>query len=430
MFSLIGPTGSAQPFPGSESLDGLEPEPLKASVNDYNPAGLGVAHLISLFATTALSITGMVPNAAPNRRLTLYCRPGSATITLPALSGLSAAPNRFNFASDVALTPNSFAIIMYDITQARWVLVASSPANTAANIQIFNANGNWSKPAGSPKYVRVYLFGGGGGGGGGARVTAGTACSGGGGGGGGGFIDAQFLASDLPATVAVTVGPGGAGGAGSTVDNTAGSNGAPGGNSVFASGVPVTVYGGGAGAGGQIAGGSGGGGGAGTFQGGSNGAAGVGGNGGNLNGVAGGSGGSAGSLTGGAGGSGGGGGSPNAGAGGGGSSTVVTPTGGGGGGGISAAAAQFGGGNGGRVADIQNPAVAANTPGNPGIALTQSNFGGTGGSGAGSNAAGVGAAGGAGIRGGGGGGGGSAIGGNGGAGAAGGTGLVIVLTTF
>jgi hypothetical protein len=85
----------------------------------------------------------------------------------------------------------------------------------------------WTKPA-DATFVRVVLIGGGGGGGGGRRGAAGTARGGGGGGGGGAYAEATFLAADLPATVAVTVGTGGAGGAGAAANDTNGSNGTSG----------------------------------------------------------------------------------------------------------------------------------------------------------------------------------------------------------
>ena len=85
----------------------------------------------------------------------------------------------------------------------------------------------WIKPA-DATFVRVVLVGGGGGGGGGRRGAAGTARGGGGGGGGGAYAEATFLASELPSTVAVTVGTGGAGGAGGAANDTNGSNGTSG----------------------------------------------------------------------------------------------------------------------------------------------------------------------------------------------------------
>ncbi|MCA9334720.1 hypothetical protein KC953_01080, partial [Candidatus Saccharibacteria bacterium] len=113
--------------------------------------------------------------------------------------------------------------------------ITGTPTGIAKNtdVQVFTASGTWTKPAGAVA-VKVVCIGPGGGGGAGARGPSGTALSGGGGGGAGGYSEAVFLASDLPASVGVTVGMGGAGAPGQTVDDSAGANGSnPSLNTVF-----------------------------------------------------------------------------------------------------------------------------------------------------------------------------------------------------
>jgi hypothetical protein len=105
-------------------------------------------------------------------------------------------------------------------------------SSQAANIQVFNASGIWTKPTGA-KSIEVHEVGGGGGG---ARGS-GSAGSPGGGGGAGGYNTYTLQASDVTSTVGVNVGLGSAGGA---VDNQSGGTG---GTSVFGS------YSGGAGGG-------------------------------------------------------------------------------------------------------------------------------------------------------------------------------------
>ena len=88
---------------------------------------------------------------------------------------------------------------------------AGSPVGAAslngADVQVFTENGTWTKPTGfTPKVVIVEAIGAGGGGGGGGSLTTAIVCKGGGGGGGGAWIRGVFAASDLAATVAVTVG--------------------------------------------------------------------------------------------------------------------------------------------------------------------------------------------------------------------------------
>ena len=76
-------------------------------------------------------------------------------------------------------------------------------------IEVFTSNGTWTKPN-NITTVAIQLIGAGGGGGaGGKSVTAG-----GGGGGGGAIQNWIGRASDLPATLSITIAAGGEGGAG------------------------------------------------------------------------------------------------------------------------------------------------------------------------------------------------------------------------
>jgi hypothetical protein len=102
---------------------------------------------------------------------------------------------------------------------------------TGVDVQVFTANGTWTKPAGAQR-VRVRCVGGGGAGGGAGAASAAQNTKGGGGG-GGECREAWFNASSLGATVAVTIGAAGTGGSG------AGGNG---GNTTF--GAHVTANGG------------------------------------------------------------------------------------------------------------------------------------------------------------------------------------------
>lgn len=101
-----------------------------------------------------------------------------------------------------------------------------------ANRQVFKASGTWYKPA-AARVVRVQLVGAGSGGGGGSRGAIGANRIGGGGGAAGTYLDAWYTASDLPSSVAVTLGAAGAGGAGAVADSTSGSPGPTGGLSRF-----------------------------------------------------------------------------------------------------------------------------------------------------------------------------------------------------
>lgn len=150
-------------------------------------------------------------------------------------------------------------------TLTRTTVVASSNSDSAVNfsagtkrvglgllgsvktdIQTFTASGTWTKPAWATT-VEVILIGGGGGGGSGRKGAAGTARTGGSGGGGGGVSNDKLRASDLPATVGITVGAGGAGGASQTLYSTNGIAGSDGGTTAFGSYLYASGGGGGGG---------------------------------------------------------------------------------------------------------------------------------------------------------------------------------------
>jgi len=106
-------------------------------------------------------------------------------------------------------------------------------AGGAVDVQTFNANGTWTKPA-TGSLARIQVWSGGGGGGRGGVANAATA------GAGGGYFEIVVPLASLGATESVTVGAGGTGRTGSTGIGTSG------GSSSFGSITP-SLSGGGAG---------------------------------------------------------------------------------------------------------------------------------------------------------------------------------------
>lgn len=305
--------------------------------------------------------------------------------------------------------------------------VQSTSGRTIIMVDNFPASGTWTKRT-NLTHATVQAIGCGGGGGGGARVILTGVPSGGGGGGGGGYIEGTILAASLGSTETVTIGTVGTGGNGATSDGNAGSNGTAGGNVTF--GSHLTAFGGGLGAGGQVAGDSGGGGGAGSQSIGGAASGGTGGSAGTAGGATGGSGSSSGSTNTTIVGAGGGGGCATEAAGSGGGTSVTGAGGGGGGGGISAAGVFKAGGAGGRTRGLYTAPAGGTPAGTAGTTPAASEYvSGSGAGGGASNPAGVGGAGGTGgAYGGGGGGGGAATGGNGGRGGDGGAGFCRVIS--
>jgi len=284
-----------------------------------------------------------------------------------------------------------------DVTTADPDPLAIGPVTLTGypDVQVFTANGTWTKPTTfTPTRGRSYLVGGGGGGGSGARHPLATDTCGGTPGSGGGVSFRDFDAADLGATESVTIGQGGAGGAAIGADNTDGNSGANGTATTFGSLLRAGPGIGGAG-GTTAAAPSVGAGGLGDIRGGEGGAAVTGGGG----------------LTG---------------------ASASGAGGGGAGGGIGALSA-FGGGSGGiNYSGGASGAAGGGNTGGAGVNGTASTTDGpgNGGGGGGANAGGAGGAGGNGSNygGGGGGGGSSPNGSNSGAGGDGADGIAVIIT--
>ncbi len=236
-------------------------------VNNYaTSTGSTNAYVLTLASAPSSYVAGQVYSFKAN-----FSNTGAATLNV---NGLGAKTIKNSAAGDLIandILSNQIVSVEYDGTNMAMLSNSGNQEMTlggaqtitgaktfstqpigiqSVNYQVFTSSGTWTKPSNltGNELVTVQLWGAGGGGGGVANAQT----PGAGGGGGGGYTEAKFRASDLGATVSVTIGTGGSGGVGAA-------NGSNGGNTTF--GSLLTAYGGGGGGQGNGTWGGGGGGG-------------------------------------------------------------------------------------------------------------------------------------------------------------------------
>jgi hypothetical protein len=118
-------------LPRGLALSGVAaPAMLTASVNDYNPAGLGGAAVLQVSADAPRSISGLAGGAAG--RVMTVINVGSQPVTLLDEAAASSAANRFGLGGALGLDARQAAILRYDGSAARWLAIASAAGPQAS----------------------------------------------------------------------------------------------------------------------------------------------------------------------------------------------------------------------------------------------------------------------------------------------------------
>lgn len=104
----------------------ISPSQITANQNDYNPTGLADASVLRLSTDASRNVTGL--QGGSDGRIIVIRNVGSNNIVLKDEDSGSSAANRFALPSDVTLSADQQAILIYDSTSSRWGLLSTSSA--------------------------------------------------------------------------------------------------------------------------------------------------------------------------------------------------------------------------------------------------------------------------------------------------------------
>jgi hypothetical protein len=206
-------------------------------------AGYGIVDATQLGNTPQTTVTSTQTLAATLRGRVVRCDTGSGVVvlTLPTspttgdwliTSKSTSDTNRCSIqvsGSDIAWLSRQHDDVLWQFNGSAWVARWVDIAPLAETI---TTSGTWTKPPLAQNHT-IYQVGGGGGGGSGRVSATSVNAFGGGAGGTATFNREFFVASELPATVTVTIAAGGTAGAAVSTGSTSGNSGGTGGNTTF-----------------------------------------------------------------------------------------------------------------------------------------------------------------------------------------------------
>jgi hypothetical protein len=218
-YGLLQAANQSVPWANSAfSLAGeVTPAQITANQNDYNPTGLATANSLRINSDAARNITGLAGGV--KGRIIVLHNTGSFGITLKRQDASSSVGNRFAIDADITLAPDQSVWLRYDTTTARW-RSGQVADGEFRSMQVFTANGTYTKPTGL-KRAFVTVVGAGGGGGGLQQAVTTVAASGA----AGGRSMRLIAATAIGATETVTIGAAGTAGVGGAVPTAGGTGG-------------------------------------------------------------------------------------------------------------------------------------------------------------------------------------------------------------
>ncbi len=101
----------------------IAPAALASNTDNWAPAGISAANVVSFSCSSAINITGITASATDGKIILLDNIGATNSCTITSEDANSAAANRFSVTRPVPIRPLSQVAVRYDLTAARWKLL-------------------------------------------------------------------------------------------------------------------------------------------------------------------------------------------------------------------------------------------------------------------------------------------------------------------